>query len=80
MPINCLSVFDQFVGLALKGDYFYQFFGTIFSWLSREFFRPYDTKLKVRGLKFKRASVSELKTELGSGGLTKNVVLKKLPD
>ena len=24
--------------------------------------RPYDTKLKVRGLKFKRASVSELKT------------------
>ena len=25
---------------------------------------PYDTKLKVRGLKFKRPSLSELKTEL----------------
>ena len=30
--------------------------------------RPYDTKLKVRGLKFKRASVSDLKTELGVWG------------
>ena len=35
-----------------------------FSFILRLFFRPYDTKLKMRGLKFKRASVSELKTEL----------------
>ena len=32
----------------------------LFDWENR----PYDTKLKVRGLKFKRGSVSELKTEL----------------
>ena len=75
--MNCLSVFDNFVGLALKSGYFYQIFRTIFSWLSRELIRPYDTKLKVRGEKFKRASVSELKTDWGAH---KNLVLKKLPD
>ena len=40
-------------------------------------FRPYDTKLKVRGLKFKRASVSELKTELGVWGTHKKFNVEK---
>ena len=44
------------------------------------FFRLCDTKLKARGLEFKRASVSELKTELGVWGAHENLVLKKLPD
>ena len=39
--------------------------------------RPYDTKLKVRGLKFKRASVSELKTELGVSGTHEKFSVKK---
>ena len=39
--------------------------------------RPYDTKLKVRGLKFKRASVSELKTELGVWGAHEKFSVEK---
>ena len=39
--------------------------------------RPYDTKLKMRGLKFKRASVSELKTELEAWGVHEKFSVEK---
>ena len=42
-----------------------------------DIYRPYDTKLKVRGLKFKRASVSELKTELGAWGAHEKFSVEK---
>ena len=41
-------------------------------------YKPYDTKLKVRGLKFKRASVSELKTELRDWGAHEKFFVEKV--
>ena len=39
--------------------------------------KHYDTKLRVRGLKFKRASVSEIKAELGVWGAHEKFSVEK---